>query len=527
MLRTFNYQRRFISFYQPSSSATLPNIINGELVNPTSSESIPLTNPANNDVIAQVPLSNNADFRTAVENSKVAYGTWRHKPILSKVRLMNNYLTLLNENREEIANMISLENGKTLPDAAGDLQRGIEVVELCLSLPSLLLGEFSPNLAQNQELDTYSFRTSLGVCGGIAPFNFPAMIPLWMFPLAITCGNTFVLKPSEKTPITSLYLAQLIHEAGLPPGVLNLVQGGRDVVDSMIADPDIKAISFVGSNQAGEYIYKEGCGYGKRVQANLGAKNHAIVLPDCDITSTVNAIAGAAFGAAGQRCMALPMVLLVGEKSFREEVKEKLVEKAKGLRVGNGQEAGVDVGPVIDEGSLNRILGIVSDGLAVGGELLLDGRDVVQKQPELQGGNFIAPTIALVSGEKRFENPLYEEELFGPVLTLAEVDTLDEAIEIINKNEYGNGASIFTTNGAFARKFQHECDSGQLGINVPIPVPLSFFSFTGNKKSIVGQSNFYGKAGTYFYTQTKTVTSNWSTPENAPAWGTTMPTMNA
>jgi len=408
--------------------------------------------------------------------------------------------------------LISLENGKTLEDAKGDIFRGLEVVETCCDLGSKLMGETLMGIGKG--MDCVSYKVPLGVCAGIAPFNFPAMIPLWMFPVACTAGNTFVLKPSEKTPGAALLLADLVHEAGLPPGVLNIVQGGKPTVDALCTDPRIQAVSFVGGNEAGFHVHELASANGKRVQANMGAKNHVTVLPNADRKATVQALVGAAFGAAGQRCMAASTAIFVGES---KDWIEDIVSQAKDLNVGYGLEEGVDVGPMITNEAQGRCERIIEEALQMGARLKLDGRGVhVQGYPD---GNFVGPTVL---SDVTVENVAYKEEIFGPVLICLEAETLEDAIQITNQNPFGNGCAIFTRNGALARKFVNEIEVGQVGVNVPIPVPLPFFSFTGNKASIKGDINFYGKQGVNFYTCIKTVTSNWQNTE-ADFGGVTMP----
>lgn len=503
------------------------NFINGKFENSSATKTIELRNPATEEIIGIVPESTNAEMKRAVKAAKEAFPKWREISTPNRVRVMLKYQALIRENMKEIAESITKEQGKTVADAMGDVQRGLEVVEHCASFTSLMMGESSDNLAK--DLDTYSYRMPLGVCAGIAPFNFPAMIPLWMFPVAMTCGNTFVMKPSEKDPGATMMLAKLAQQAGVPDGVLNIIHGAHDCVNFICDDPDIKAISFVGSNQAGEYIYNRGCANGKRVQSNLGAKNHAVVLPDADKETALDAITTAAFGAAGQRCMALPVVILVGEC---QTWVDGIIERANKLKVGAGNIEGVDIGPLIDGESKARILSLLDKGINVESppaKVILDGRDT--SDANMKPGNYLSPTIVSVNLKDVLgkpidqQNSVYHEELFGPILTVVNADNLDDALALINANQYGNGSSIFTSNGRFARKFQHECESGQIGINVPIPVPLPHFSFTGNKASIVGPSNFYGKAGMNFYTQWKTITSNWAMPENAPKWSTAMPTL--
>ena len=456
-------------------------------------------------------------MEAATAAAKEAFSTWKEVSVPNRARVMLKFQALIRDNMDDLAASITTEQGKTLADAAGDVFRGLEVVEHCCSMPTLTMGETSENLSTN--VDTYSLRQPLGVCAGIAPFNFPAMIPLWMFPVATTCGNTYVMKPSEKDPGATMMLAKLAQEAGLPDGVLNVIHGAHDCVNYICDAPDIKAISFVGGNTAGEHIFARGTATGKRVQSNMGAKNHATILPDADKEATLNALVGAAFGAAGQRCMALSYAIFVG--STKEWIPE-LVERVQKLKVGAGHEAGVDVGPLISKDAKARAIDLVNRGVEQGAELLLDGTNVVvEKYPN---GNFVGPTVL---GNVKPGNVAYDEEIFGPVLTLNTVDTLDDAINLTNSNPYGNGTAIFTQSGAAARKFQHEIDVGQVGINVPIPVPLPFFSFTGSRNSIRGDLNFYGKSGVHFYTQIKTITSNWAydASKEAEKYGTVMPTM--
>eukprot|EP00970_Alexandrium_tamarense_P009482 scaffold1899_cov182-Alexandrium_tamarense.AAC.2 len=418
--------------------------------------------------------------------------------------------------------------GKTTADAMGDVWRGLEVVEASCRVGSEMLGDSMQNLSNG--LDTISYRVPLGVCAGIAPFNFPAMIPLWMFPIAIATGNTYVLKPTERAPSASLLLTKYLNDIGLPPGVLNVVNGGKDTVDGMLTHNDVKAVSFVGSNKVGKYIHDMGSRHGKRVQANLGAKNHAtVMMEDADRASTIKAIVGAAFGAAGQRCMALSVMILVGDlEESRCWVKE-LKEEAEKLRVGSGFVDGVDVGPLISKAAKSRAEDIVQQSIDDGATCVLDGRGVTVQGYE--NGNFLAPTIINLSDESYVDsnspigNPAYTEEIFAPVLTVLTVPSLDEAISITNRNAYGNGCAIFTSSGGAARKYQYEIEAGQVGINVPIPVPLPFFSFTGNKSSIRGDVNFYGSSGVHFFTQLKTVTSNWQYATGGDLGGVTMPVL--
>jgi len=400
---------------------------------------------------------------------------------------------------KELAKSITTEQGKTTVDAEGDVLRGLQVVEHCCSVTSLQLGETMQGIAK--DMDTMSFRTPLGVCAGITPFNFPAMIPLWMFPVALVCGNTYVIKPSERDPGACMMLVEMLREAGAPDGVVNVIHGAHNAVNFICDHPDIKAISFVGSDQAGQYIYERGSHNGKRVQANMGAKNHGVIMPDANKENTLNQLVGAAFGAAGQRCMALSTALFVGDAA---KWIPDLVERAKKLKVNAGHLADADLGPVISPEAKKRICNLVQSGIDEGANIVLDGRNIVV--PGFEKGNFVGPTI-LTDVKPNME--CYREEIFGPVLVILCVDTLDDAIKTINSNAYGNGTAIFTTNGATARKFTQDIDVGQVGVNVPIPVPLPMFSFTGSRGSFRGDANFYGKAGINFYTQLKTVTQMW------------------
>lgn len=493
---------------------TYHNWIDGKHVASAATRWMDVKNPATQGVVGRVPHSTPTEVQSAIDAAQAAFPAWRKVPIQQRQRIMLKYQSLIREYTDELAYWITLENGKTLADAKGDIFRGLEVVETCCNMADKMMGETLGAIGTN--IDCVSYRQPLGVCAGIAPFNFPVMIPLWMFPVACTAGNTFVLKPSEKTPGASMLLAQLAQKAGLPDGVLNIVHGSIDVVDHICTSPEVRAISFVGSNTAGEAIHAKGTAHGKRVQANLGAKNHAVILPDASREATVKALAGAAFGAAGQRCMALSAVVLVGDA--REWVVD-LVDAARVLKVGSGFEDGVDVGPLISSESKQRVVDIVDQAVAQGATLVLDGRGTVV--PGFESGNFVGPTILtnVTPG-----NMAYESEIFGPVLVCLEADTLDEAMAIVNKNPYGNGCAIFTSSGAAARKFQNEIDVGQVGINVPIPVPLPHFSFTGSRGSIRGDIHFYGKQGVQFYTQIKTITSNWAY-DGADLGGVTMPTM--
>jgi len=474
-------------------------LIDGQFVESATTEWKDVVNPATQAVLAKVPFATSSEVDAAVAAAKEAFKTWRKTPIGTRARVFLKYQQLIREHMGELAALLTAEQGKTLPDAEGDVFRGLEVVEHAAAIGNLQLGELANNVATG--VDTYTLLQPLGVCAGITPFNFPAMIPLWMFPMAIATGNTFVLKPSEQDPMVTMRLVELALEAGLPKGVLNVVHGGADVVNAICDHPDIKAVSFVGSTKVGTHVYNRASLAGKRVQCMMGAKNHAVVLPDANKEQTLNAMAGAAFGAAGQRCMAASTLVLVGEA--RHWIPD-LVQKAKTLKVNGGTEAGTDVGPLISCAARERVEGLIASGIEQGAKLELDGR-----KPQVAGyeqGNFVGPTI--FSGVKPGMR-IYDEEIFGPVLVILEAETLDDAIALVNANPNGNGTAVFTQSGAAARKFQEDIDVGQVGVNVPIPVPVPLFSFSGSRASKLGDLGPYGKQVVMFYTQTKTVTSRW------------------
>ncbi|MBD9466188.1 CoA-acylating methylmalonate-semialdehyde dehydrogenase [Pseudomonas sp. Pdm06] len=485
----------------PSDTAlqTVRLLIDGEWVESQSSEWHDIVNPATQQVLAKVPFATASEVDAAIAAAQRAFQTWKLTPIGARMRIMLKLQALIREHSKRIAAVLSAEQGKTIADAEGDIFRGLEVVEHACSIGTLQMGEFAENVAGG--VDTYTLRQPIGVCAGITPFNFPAMIPLWMFPMAIACGNTFVLKPSEQDPLSTMLLVELAIEAGVPAGVLNVVHGGKDVVDALCTHKDIKAVSFVGSTAVGTHVYDLAGRHGKRVQSMMGAKNHAVVLPDANREQTLNALVGAGFGAAGQRCMATSVVVLVGAaKQWLPELKA-LAQK---LKVNAGSEPGTDVGPVISKRAKARILELIESGVKEGAKLELDGRSI--SVPGFEQGNFVGPTLfSGVTTEMR----IYTEEIFGPVLVVLEVDTLDQAIALVNANPFGNGTGLFTQSGAAARKFQSEIDVGQVGINIPIPVPVPFFSFTGSRGSKLGDLGPYGKQVVQFYTQTKTVTARW------------------
>ncbi|TMN93742.1 methylmalonate-semialdehyde dehydrogenase (CoA acylating) [Pseudoalteromonas phenolica] len=477
----------------------VPLYINGEFTQSSSEQWIDVVNPANQEVLAKVPCATEQEVKAAIDSAQEAFKTWRNVPVPERARIMMKYAALLKEHQEEIATIICHELGKTFEDAKGDVWRGIEVVEQAANAPAMMMGETVENVARN--IDTYSYTQPLGVCAGITPFNFPAMIPLWMFPMAIVCGNTFVLKPSEQDPLTPMRLVELFEEAGAPKGVLQVVHGTKDQVDQILEAPEIKAVSFVGSCNVGHYIYSKGTQHKKRVQACVGAKNHMVIMPDAAKAQTVNNLVGASVGAGGQRCMGISVAVFVGSsKEWVEDIKKGF----EGVRPGLWDDPEAAYGPQTTPQAKQRILSLIQSGKDQGATCLVDGSDYTVKGYE--AGNWVGPTLFTDVTE---EMEIYKEEIFGPVLCCVFVDTLDEAIALINRNPYGNGTSLFTASGAAARKFQQQIEVGQVGINIPIPVPLPFFSFTGWKNSFYGDQHTYGKQGVRFYTETKTVTSRW------------------
>ena len=493
-------------------SKKVPLYIDGEFVASTSEQWIPVTNPATQEVIAEVPVATQSEMDAAVNSAREAFKTWKEVPVSERARVMMRYQALLKEHQEEIAEILAQETGKTFEDAKGDVWRGIEVVEHAANIPSLLMGETVENVAR--KIDSYSYTQPLGVCAGITPFNFPAMIPLWMFPLAIACGNTFILKPSEQDPLTPNRLVELFEEAGAPKGVLQVLHGNKDQVDFLLDHPDVRALSFVGSVPVAEYIYRRGTENGKRVQAFAGAKNHCVIMPDANKQQVINNMVGSSVGAAGQRCMAISVAVFVGAaKEWIPEIAEAIAK----VRPGAWNDENAAYGPVISPQAKERDEAMITQGEQAGAKLLVDGRNY--KVDGLPNGTWVGPTV--------FSNvtpdmDIYKTEIFGPVLCTTEVDSLEDALELVNNNPYGNGTSIFTASGAAARKYQHEVEVGQVGINIPIPVPLPFFSFTGWKRSFFGDLHAYGKQGVRFYSETKTVTARWFESDLEDASGPNM-----
>ena len=483
--------------------STLPlvgHLIGGK-VSTTGSRAQDVFNPATGKAEKRVLLAAKATVEEAIASAQAAFPAWRNTPPLKRARVMSNLKVLLEQHADELCQLITAEHGKVLNDALGELQRGIENVEYASYAPELLKGEHSKNVGPS--IDSWSEFQALGVTAGITPFNFPAMVPLWMWPMAVVCGNTFVLKPSERDPSSTLRVAQLALEAGLPPGVLNVVNGDKEAVDTLLADPRVKAISFVGSTPIAEYIYAEGCKHGKRVQALGGAKNHAVVMPDADIPNAVSALMGAAFGSCGERCMAIPLVVAVGDGTAEAVIAGLKTEMAK-MKVGSGFDASSDMGPLVTQAHFEKVKAYVDQGVAEGATLLVDGRGVQVAGHE--NGYFLGPCLFdhVKPGMK-----IYQEEIFGPVLGVVRVNTLQEAMNLIDAHEYGNGTCIFTRDGEAARYFTDNILVGMVGVNVPLPVPVAYHSFGGWKRSLFGDLSAYGPDGMRFYTKRKTITQRW------------------
>ncbi|OQS44980.1 CoA-acylating methylmalonate-semialdehyde dehydrogenase [Chromobacterium violaceum] len=479
---------------------TLQHLIHGEACD-GGSRRAPVFNPSTGEAIAEVQLADAATVAQAVAAAQAAFPAWRDTPPAKRAQVLFRFKQLLEQHEAEIVPLISREHGKTLEDAAGELKRGIENVEYACAAPELLKGEYSRNAGP--AIDAWSDFQPLGVVAGITPFNFPAMVPLWMYPLAIACGNTFVLKPSERDPSSTLLIARLLHEAGLPRGVLNVVHGDKEAVDALLAAPEVKAVSFVGSTPIAEYIYAEGSRRGKRVQALGGAKNHAVVLPDADLDNTVSALMGAAYGSCGERCMAISVAVCVGDQAA-DALIAKLTPQIQALKVGPGTSPGLDMGPLVTRAHLDKVSGYIADGVAAGAELVVDGRGIAV--PGHEGGFFLGGCLF---DRVRPQMRIYQEEIFGPVLCVVRVDSLEEAIALINAHEYGNGTCIFTRDGEAARLFADTVEVGMVGINVPLPVPVAYHSFGGWKRSLFGDLHAYGPDGVRFYTRRKAVTQRW------------------
>jgi malonate-semialdehyde dehydrogenase (acetylating)/methylmalonate-semialdehyde dehydrogenase len=490
----------------------IPLWINGNAVAPAPSRMGDVYNPATGQVVRRVPFCDAALVDSAVKAASAALAEWRDWPAIRRARVMQRFLRALEENQKDLARLVSEEHGKTVADAMGSVQRGMEVVEFACGIPHLLKGEHSENVGT--QVDTHTMRQPVGVCAGITPFNFPVMVPLWMFPMALACGNTFILKPSEKDPSPAIRMAEMLKKAGLPDGVFNVVHGDKQCVDAILHHPRIHAVSFVGSTPIAKYIYETCAKNGKRVQALGGAKNHAVVLPDADLEFTADALIGAAYGSAGERCMAISAVVAVGAAA--DPLVALLKQKAEAIKVGPGDRDGVDMGPLVTREHRDKVASYVEQGVREGATAVLDGR----KQSLPAQGFFLGTTL--------FDRvtpamEIYKNEIFGPVLVVLRADTLDQAIEIVNRNPFANGTAIFTESGGAARRFQNEVSVGMVGVNVPIPVPVAFYSFGGWKSSLFGDLHVHGTESIKFYTRTKAVTTRWP-HQDTPAPGFNMPT---
>ncbi|MNM60009.1 Methylmalonate-semialdehyde dehydrogenase [acylating] [compost metagenome] len=476
------------------------HLIHGELVT-KGERTADVFNPSTGQAVRKVELASRATVQEAIDSAKAAFPAWRNTPPAKRAQVMFRFKQLLEQNEAKISQMISEEHGKTLEDAAGELKRGIENVEFACAAPEVLKGEYSRNVGPN--IDAWSDFQPLGVVAGITPFNFPAMVPLWMYPLAIACGNAFILKPSERDPSSTLYIAQLLLEAGLPKGILNVVHGDKEAVDALIEAPEVKALSFVGSTPIAEYIYAEGTKRGKRVQALGGAKNHAVLMPDADLDNAVSALMGAAYGSCGERCMAISVAVCVGEQ-VADALIAKLEPQIKALKIGAGTSCGLDMGPLVTAAARDKVVGYIDDGVAAGAKLVVDGRGF--RVAGNEDGYFVGGTLFdKVTPEMR----IYKEEIFGPVLCVVRVNSLEQAMQLINDHEYGNGTCIFTRDGEAARLFCDEIEVGMVGVNVPLPVPVAYHSFGGWKRSLFGDLHAYGPDGVRFYTRRKAITQRW------------------
>ena len=472
-------------------------------------------NPATGQVTKRVAFCGADTIDAAVKAATSALHGWRDTTPLRRARIMQKFLQLMQQHQKDLAKIVTEEHGKTFPDAMGSVQRGIEVIEFACGAPHLLKGEFSENVGTG--VDSYSVRQPVGVCAGITPFNFPVMVPLWMFPMAIACGNTFILKPSEKVPSASMLMAELFKQAGLPDGVFNVVHGDKEAVDAILSHPGIHAVSFVGSTPIAKYIYETCAKNGKRVQALGGAKNHAVILPDADLDFTTDALIGAAYGSAGERCMAISVAVAVGEAA--DPLVKQLAEKAKAVKIGPGEREGMDMGALVTQQHRDKVASYIDSGVREGAKLVVDGRGL--KVSGHESGFFLGTTLF---DDVTPKMKIYQDEIFGPVLSVLRAKTLEDAIALVNSNPYANGTAVFTESGGAARRFENEIQVGMVGVNVPIPVPMSFFSFGGWKNSLFGDLHVHGVEGVKFYTRTKVITTRWP-HQDTPAPGLNMPTL--
>lgn len=472
--------------------------LNGAWEKPNGRRTRPVLNPASGEVLAEVPLASEEDVDRAVASAHQAYLKWRELPVVDRVQVLYRYKALLESHQADLAQVLTSENGKTLEDARAEVRRGIQMVEVACGMPSLMMGDALNDVSAG--IDCKTVRQPIGVCAGITPFNFPAMVPMWMFPFAIACGNAFVLKPSEQVPLTPSLAIDLLHEAGLPAGVLNLIHGDKTAVDALLAHPLVKAVSFVGSTAVAKYVYASAAAQGKRVQALGGAQNHLVVMPDADMDRAADAIMGSAFGAAGERCLAGSVLVAVGQAA--DAILPRLLRRARDLRVGDGSKAGVDMGPLISSEHATRVARYIQRGISEGAVPLCDGRALRTEQ----GGFFLGPTIL---DHATPQMSVANEEIFGPVLAVIRVGTLEEAIRIVNRSPYGNASSIFTSSGAAAREYSSRVEAGMVGINVGVAAPMAFFPFAGWKQSFFGDLHAHGKDAVAFYTEQKVIMSRW------------------
>jgi len=491
---------------QYTPEATIAHWIDGKVVHESGSRTQDVFNPATGKVIRQVELASEVTVQQAIASAQKAFPAWANTPAIRRARILDKYLQLLNAHKDELAAILTQEHGKVFSDAQGEVTRGIDIVEFACGAPQLLKGDYTEQVST--DIDNWTVRQPLGVVAGITPFNFPCMVPMWMFPMALACGNAFILKPSERDPSVSLYMAELLHESGLPPGVFNVVQGDKLAVDTLLAHDDVKALSFVGSTPIAQYIYETGASHGKRVQALGGAKNHMVVMPDADMDAAIDGLIGAAYGSAGERCMAISVAVLVGDVA--DSLVERLADRARSLKIGDGMKPEVEMGPVITEQARERIEGYIEAGVKEGATLVVDGRKpVVEGQAD---GFFVGGTLF---DHVTPEMSIYREEIFGPVLVCVRVASLDEAMALINAHEFGNGVSCYTSDGHVAREFARRIQVGMVGINVPIPVPMAWHGFGGWKKSLFGDMHAYGEEGVRFYTKQKSIMQRW--PETIAA----------
>jgi malonate-semialdehyde dehydrogenase (acetylating)/methylmalonate-semialdehyde dehydrogenase len=493
----------------------IPLWIDGKRVTPSVARWGEVTNPATGAVIRGVPFCSPREIDAAVLSAQNALPGWAATSPLRRSRVMQKFLDLMVRNQQALAKLVTEENGKTLADAVGSVQRGLEVAEFACGIPQLLKGEYAENVGP--AVDSFSIRQPVGVCAGITPFNFPVMVPMWMAPMAIACGNSFILKPSEKDPSPAVMIAELFKEAGLPDGVFNVVHGDKEAVDAILTHPGISAVSFVGSTPIAKYIYEQAARHGKRVQALGGAKNHAVVLPDAELDFTADAIIGAAYGAAGERCMAISAVVAVG--GIGDAIVGKIKERAQKIMVGPGDKEGIEMGPLVTAAHRDKVAGYIDSGVKEGAHLVVDGRNV--RIPGFDKGFYLGTTLF---DHVKSDMSIYRDEIFGPVLSVLRADTVEDAIRVVNANPYGNGTAVFTNSGGAARRFYEEVNVGMVGVNVPIPVPMAFFSFGGWKNSLFGDLHVHGAEGVRFYTRTKLVTARWPR-QDTPAPGFNIPTL--